>query len=308
MTMMLTTMRPIILFACILAVAFAKADGSLGLQSDERPNEGESASVTLPLTLPHQPDSIIDESTFMHESAPITLGASSYPLKYTSGGHVFDLSPLTSSPPGTHKNGPGSQSQDEYYINVGAVAGSDSACSDATVCYKYGFQSAWNPIAKLSATPAPTFALVNSADVKAGFTLTFTNGDYASGSTKPTTVLTFICQDASAPTYDVKSADGKTWKISITAKAACPHASGGGLSGGWVFVIFVLVATTVYVMGGCLYKHYRVGTQGMESCPNIDFWRKLPGLVKDGCRYFIGKCRQLVGGKSQESSEYSEFK
>lgn len=59
----------------------------------------------------------------------------------------------------------------------------------------------------------------------------------------------------------------------------------------------MIVLTVVYTVAGCAYKHFRIGTQGIESCPNIDFWRELPGLCKDGCIFFWQKCRSLCGGR-----------
>jgi len=73
----------------------------------------------------------------------------------------------------------------------------------------------------------------------------------------------------------------------MKSKYACPSRNTGksGLSGGSVFVIMFFVVGAMYFGGGIAYKYKRKGTTGIESIPNIDFWRTLPGLVKDGCRY-----------------------
>lgn len=73
----------------------------------------------------------------------------------------------------------------------------------------------------------------------------------------------------------------------------------------------LLVVTTLYVVGGCVFKHKKQGTQGMESCPNVDFWRALPGLVKDGCVFFFQLCKKLVAkcrGQNQSGSGYNDMK
>lgn len=76
----------------------------------------------------------------------------------------------------------------------------------------------------------------------------------------------------------------------------------------------LLVVSFLYVVGGCVFKRQKQGTQGMESCPNIDFWRGLPGLVKDGCAFFLLQCKNMVArcqGKptaSSAESDYSTFK
>jgi len=70
----------------------------------------------------------------------------------------------------------------------------------------------------------------------------------------------------------------------------------GGLSGGWVFIIILCVVFPVYVVGGCVYKSQKLGATGMDKCPNVEFWRDLPSLVKDGIRFFVAKVRGLCGG------------
>jgi hypothetical protein len=85
--------------------------------------------------------------------------------------------------------------------------------------------------------------------------------------------------------------------LGITSPEACARASPDGkhgLSGGWIFIILFFVAVILYFLCGCLFKHYRQGTMGLESTPNVDFWRELPGLLKDGCIFFGGLCRDAV--------------
>jgi hypothetical protein len=38
-----------------------------------------------------------------------------------------------------------------------------------------------------------------------------------------------------------------------------------GLSGGWIFIIIVLVTTLVYIATGCLYKTKKLGTSGKNE-------------------------------------------
>lgn len=78
-----------------------------------------------------------------------------------------------------------------------------------------------------------------------------------------------------------------------------------GLSGGWVFIIILCVVLPLYVVGGCVYKSQKQGATGMEKCPNIDFWRNLPGLCKDGCVFTFRKLRGLCsGGGSKGEGSY----
>jgi len=70
----------------------------------------------------------------------------------------------------------------------------------------------------------------------------------------------------------------------------------------WIFIIIILVVVPVYVIGGCVYKSQKQGTRGVESCPNIDFWKTVPGLVKDGFSYSFNMIRS--GCKSGGSTSY----
>jgi cation-dependent mannose-6-phosphate receptor len=57
----------------------------------------------------------------------------------------------------------------------------------------------------------------------------------------------------------------------------------------------------VYVVAGCVYKSQKLGATGVEMCPNVEFWRDLPGLVKDGCAFTIAKCKALCAGGGSAS-------
>jgi len=126
-----------------------------------------------------------------------------------------------------------------------------------------------------------------------------------------TSTIMFICErGASTPTLEVTSSKACNYEYQLKTAAACSGGGGGkgGLSGGWVFIIILCVVIPVYIIVGCIYKKQRTGASGMEMCPNIDFWRSLPGLVKDGCRYtwskLTGPCRsgtQANGGQTYET-------
>jgi hypothetical protein len=79
-----------------------------------------------------------------------------------------------------------------------------------------------------------------------------------------------------------------------------------GLSGGWWFVIWVVLGTSIYLGGGFLYKTKKMGTTGIESIPNIDFWREVPSLVGDGGVFFMEWARdrwERLNGRATD--EYS---
>lgn len=70
------------------------------------------------------------------------------------------------------------------------------------------------------------------------------------------------------------------YTIVFLSKYGCPLSS--GMSKGWTIILVLLVGTLVYLTVGIGIKRYKFGLTGMEAVPNIEFWRDLPGLVRDG--------------------------
>jgi len=79
--------------------------------------------------------------------------------------------------------------------------------------------------------------------------------------------------------------------------AGCPASGGsGGLSGGWIFLIILLVVTVLYIGIGCAVCIKKYEKRGIEACPHKDFWCAIPGLAKDGCAFTVGKIKGCFGG------------
>ena len=57
------------------------------------------------------------------------------------------------------------------------------------------------------------------------------------------------------------------------------------LSGGWGFIIFVVVASVVYVVGGMVYVKHSTRKWGF---PNASFWERLGDYVNDGITVVLG--------------------
>src|SRR4051794_30612584 len=76
---------------------------------------------------------------------------------------------------------------------------------------------------------------------------------------------------------------------SLSRSCVFPGVLFSPLSGGWIFIIILSVVVPLYVVGGCVYKHQKLGATGMDKCPNVEFWRDLPSLVKDGFAFTYAK-------------------
>jgi len=118
-----------------------------------------------------------------------------------------------------------------------------------------------------------------------------------------TAFLQFVCgpTNSSVPNaFNVTEDDSTcTFVTTLVSPTGCSGGSSGGgggssddLSGGSVFIIILVVVIPVYIIVGCIYKWRVNGTSGIESCPNIEFWRDLPHLVKDGFSYTMSGCKK----------------
>lgn len=276
-------------------------------------------SLASPVELPAFAFSPAPPPSLPAEQAPLQEGG--FPCTWKApDGTKYDFSGLT-TPTGTAARG---KNDDIYSINICGIAQGDSASSTcvsdkAMICMQYAWPPpTWNPIARWSNTPAsnpPKFSYIDAAKgAAAGVKLTISNGELG-----PTDVIVdvhLICSQGEDE-YKADHDQINHFTVQVTSKKACGTASGddGGLSGGWAFIIFLICVTAVYVIAGCLFKHYKQGTQGLESCPNVDFWRDLPALVKDGCKYSMNKVQDLIarcqgkpaGSGGGGSQTYQEF-
>jgi hypothetical protein len=94
--------------------------------------------------------------------------------------------------------------------------------------------------------------------------------------------------------------------------AGCPVSSSAKpLSGGSIFLIVLVCVAIFYPLIGCVYNRHTKGTVGFESCPNLEMWRALPGLVRDGV-IFTFRCKRAgaaaAAADSGSGGTYETFK
>jgi hypothetical protein len=155
----------------------------------------------------------------------------------------------------------------------------------------------------------PSFQLINPKVPADGLQIIFNNGDTNNCARK--VLLNVTCGAASSGFEIFEDPDAKcNYLASMEHPVACiGGVPGGGLSGGWIFIIIVSVTSIVYVAAGCVYKNKKLQTTGMESCPQIDFWRELPGLCKEGVSFTIAKIKGCFGkgGNDGPSGGFDEI-
>lgn len=234
---------------------------------------------------------------------------------FTSGSNDYDLSSLHSATYYKATGGPF-----DYDFNVcGQVVGV-SNCPGMMCQYLNG-----NLAAVIALWETPTWSLLNAADPKSGLTFTMSNGvpcDIEGVSLPRVSIWQFPCTPGGKEytsmtvTNNVANLTNCQATYVIPTSASCPghgghHGGGGGgggghkLSGGWVFIILVIVFSVLYCAVGGFMNH-RKGATGADLCPNRDFWAGLPGLVKDGFGFTIAKIRGCIGGSGGGGGGYQQ--
>jgi len=245
-----------------------------------------------------------------------TFGCSS-----SLGGINFDISSLTSTTDFSAQDVNYKTNAYMYYLNPCGVANSAvRTCITglATFCQVTGGGTGSANLGTCSipaggSQPAdPVWSLINPSNPAVGVKVTYENGDTCGAGNPPKKmgVVNFYCD----PNAGRGAANGTVaeyptcvFTMNIITSHVCPGGGGGGgskgLSGGWVFIIILIVVLFVYIVAGCVYQRKKKGATGVESFPNIEFWRGLPGLVKEGFSFTWTKLRGLCG-----KGEYTEVK
>lgn len=94
-----------------------------------------------------------------------------------------------------------------------------------------------------------------------------------------------------APASTVQS--GNDTKLILFSPFACPVTIEeiSKPSTGGVLLILFLIGTFTYFTIGSIVRFMYLGARGIEVIPNLDFWKDLPGLVRDGARFVQNGCR-----------------
>jgi len=224
---------------------------------------------------------------------PISIGDGPVFCTTTQEGYFFDLSDLYTTIDYTAN---GQANFWKYSLNICGPSneGKNTACGPkgGAICqYKIedGLETAM--IAKWE---DPVYQTLAPNDPSQGLMVTFKNGDPCSASYPTRLVyLKLKCKQGEKGKIDglvSENANICSYTINFLTEVTCPGytpqpSSNTGLSGGWIFIICLIVTLFLYIFIGCFYKRKRLGLSGREACPNIDFWSQLPGLVKDGFLY-----------------------
>lgn len=134
-----------------------------------------------------------------------------------------------------------------------------------------------------------SWQLLDDSDAAGGVAVIFGGGKDCQTSTrqsvKTSTRVEVLCdENAQDPVVQTPWVfENCVLTVRMTHYSGCPASYTGGLTAGWVVVVLMLVTTGVYLGFGIVYKKATLGTSGIESVPNIEFWRTFFDHVGAGC-------------------------
>jgi len=206
------------------------------------------------------------------------------PCTYTVSGITYDFGALQNSSFDYTQNGL------TFYVTPCAITPrSTSRCVreapaiywDDTFCWYCGQLSTQ----EFSKNPDGTIALV------------YSTGEAGGGCNTRQISMIFECDPEETGIYRAQLTTVLRCQYSLywKTKYACDsYYSSGQTSdvltgGGWFLIIIFAIGLPIYLGAGIYYKYKIKGATGIELCPNIEFWKDLPYLVMDGCKFTKSK-------------------
>lgn len=111
----------------------------------------------------------------------------------------------------------------------------------------------------------------------------------------------FMCDEDVDTVQPVSAQQNSTndcrYTIVWRTSAAC--AGGGGLGGGWIFILILLGIVFIYVVGGVIFMY--VTTKEL-TFPNCEFWTYFFELVREGFLFVGHGCKKSGGGAATAGS------
>ncbi|KAK3591981.1 hypothetical protein CHS0354_031488 [Potamilus streckersoni] len=117
-----------------------------------------------------------------------------------------------------------------------------------------------------------------------------------------TSIITLTCEQQTEGILDVAGETQQTkYYMELKSKYACPRVGPtpqhggeekkGELSVGSVLCIVFFCLLAVYLAGGIAFQVFVRKESGRRIIPNISFWSKITGFIKDGILFVVRKVR-----------------
>jgi len=133
-----------------------------------------------------------------------------------------------------------------------------------------------------------------------GVTLTYANGDEYKSNPR-TTNLVLKCdktqKDWGTVTFDDSKQLDLLFTVTVVSEHACPGSGGGattGMSIGTILLIVIVCAIPAYLIAVIIFNKVKGEASGAELIPNLQFWKALPGYVKDGFFFYYSTWRRQL--------------
>jgi hypothetical protein len=162
-----------------------------------------------------------------------------------------------------------------------------------------------------------SLSLVNPSDSKGGVVLKYREFNF--DNYKRTTTFTISCDPTATQTsllFDVEDYTEQNSKYKFTGKSkhACPGGSpyvpspsenlplGHYGVGGLLMTLGFVALLLYFTIGFCLNK-FKLKPEAsiVEQIPNVEFWKAIPFLLKDGVMLFVDIYHQIRGNKNYQN-------
>jgi len=216
-------------------------------------------------------------------------------------GYTFDLSKLTLDEGFYY----GTSGINTFELNVCRVVPSLQCSENQGMLCQYDnneYQFAWATWGHTeSPEPFPTWSVIDD-DPMNGVQLNFTNGvptpcQNQAKKENRSSLIKFLCVPGKTDNvnFTIVEENQCSYLVQFESEYACPvipTTTSPPLSAGSIILICLAITIPLYIIFGCIYKSKKLDTKGTESCPNVEFWRDLPSLVRDGCRFTFKCCKR----------------
>ncbi|CAC5397391.1 M6PR [Mytilus coruscus] len=113
--------------------------------------------------------------------------------------------------------------------------------------------------------------------------------------TKRSTTIQVVCGDGNTLEFvkdnSPKGATEGIYVLKLTTQHACVKGKSGGLSAGSTLLLIFFILLIIYLVGGILFMKFMRGASGIEMVPNLELWKGLPSLIKDGFVFVSKGCK-----------------
>mmetsp|Transcript_15810 Transcript_15810/g.61783 ORF Transcript_15810/g.61783 Transcript_15810/m.61783 type:complete len:261 (+) Transcript_15810:42-824(+) len=181
----------------------------------------------------------------------------------------------------------------KYYVNVCNVVTSDTGCPGTDNTPTCQVSSSGSQATSCGVVTTQEFRSANSTtSPDGGVVIWYTGGKTCTNGVhnNRTSILTISCVEGAASAITAVVEDYCWYEIAMNSGDACSTGGGGAaVDPGWLIMFLVCLIYFVYVIVGVIIKYVKFEGRGLDMVPNIDFWKDIPFLIRDGCVFTVQK-------------------